>query len=308
MERGHFASSQARVSDRNASRLLMERLRSRRPRFQHQSARLAKGDISALSLFVNLLLWQNLPLVCLRTAMNSVLLALLLIGSASAALAGPPYVTDDAESTDYGHFENYAFATGTVRRAGMEGEAGFDLNYGATPDLQLTLVLPEAYQRGPDGDTAGFGNVEIAAKYRFLHQQDFGVDVAVFPRILLASPSGAGEQHASFLLPLWLQKDWGSWSAFGGGGCELNRGGGSKDFCIAGLAITRQVLPNLQIGGEIYHQTADEVHGRGTTGLSAGVRYDLNDTYHLLGSIGPGIQNAAETDRYNWYTSLLVTF
>jgi hypothetical protein len=234
--------------------------------------------------------------------------ALLVAGGALPALAAPPYVTDDPEPTDYGHFENYVFGTGTVTRTGIEGEAGLDLNYGATPDLQLTLVLPVAYDESSGHWGTGFGNVEIAAKYRFLHQADFGLDVAVFPRIFLPSPNSVGERHASFLLPLWIGKDWGEWSTFGGGGCELNRGGGSKDFCVAGFAVTRQLLPNLQFGAEIYHQTADALRGRGTTGLDAGVRYDLNDTYHLLGSIGPGIQNAAEADRYTWYTSLLVTF
>jgi hypothetical protein len=62
-------------------------------------------------------------------------------------------------------------------------------------------------------------------------------------------------------MPLWLEKDWGSWSAFGGGGCALNRGSGSQDFCQAGWVLTRQILPSLQLGAEIVHQTADKIGG-----------------------------------------------
>jgi hypothetical protein len=107
---------------------------------------------------------------------------------------------------------------------------------------------------------------------------------------------------------LWLEKDWGQWSAFGGGGCELNRGGGSQNFCLAGLVITRQVMPKLQLGMEIFHQTPDMVGGDPTTSLGLGVRYDLNDNIHLLGYVGRGVQDVAQTNQFNWYTSVLFTF
>jgi len=34
------------------------------------------------------------------------------------ALAGPPYVSDDPEPTDYKHFEIYSFGNGTTTNAG----------------------------------------------------------------------------------------------------------------------------------------------------------------------------------------------
>jgi hypothetical protein len=117
-----------------------------------------------------------------------------------------------------------------------------------------------------------------------------------------------GEPRASFLLPVWLEKDWGPWSAFGGGGCELNRGGDSQNFCEAGLVVTDQVKSYLQVGLESFHQTADTIGGQNMTSLGAGVRYDLNDHLHLLGYVGRGIENADETDRFNRYTSILFTF
>jgi hypothetical protein len=231
------------------------------------------------------------------------------ITSSAPAAAGPPYFSDDPVPTDTQHFEIYTFANGTVADAGSSGEAGIDFNYGAAPDLQLTGVLPLDYAQPHVGPGAvDLGNIEIAAKYRFLHQEDAGFDVAVFPRVFLPVGSGqVGKRHASFLLPLWFGKDWGHWSTFGGGGCVLNRGDGSRDFCIAGWALTNQVTPKLQIGAEIFRQTPDTNDGRAITGIGAGVRYDLTDNYHLLGYIAPGVQNAAES-RYTWYTSVLFTF
>jgi hypothetical protein len=242
-----------------------------------------------------------------HTILVTVVLLLLI---ALPAKAGPPYLSDDPEPTDYRHYEIYAFANGDVGRNGSGGEAGIDFNYGATSDLQLTAVLPAGYARPKDAASSlDLGNIELAAKYRVLHQDDFGFDVAVFPRVFLPAGSAAvGERHVSVLLPVWVEKDWGKLSGFGGGGCVLNRGGDSRNFCLVGWAMTYQLLPKLQVGGEVFHQTADTVGGRANTTLGAGVKYDLSDNYHLLGYIGPTVQNAAETNRYTWYASVLFTF
>lgn len=239
-----------------------------------------------------------------------IVLAAALVAFARPVLAGPPYVTDDPEPTDDGHFEIYAFGTGTSARDGSEGETGIDFNYGAGPDLQLTAVAPLAYDSPRGADTSfGFGNIELAAKYRFLHKESLGWDVAVFPRILLPSFSRrAGDREAAFFLPLWIEKDWNRWTAFGGGGCALHRGGEAQDYCTAGWVVTRQILPDLQLGGEIYYRSADRRGGKATAGLGAGAIYDLNERYHLLASFGPGIHNADETGRYSWYAALLFTF
>jgi len=225
-------------------------------------------------------------------------------------MAGPPFVLDDPEPTDNGHWEIYAFANGTSAQDGSGGEAGLDLNHGEGPDLQLTAVLPVGYDTPPGGSfSTGLGNVELAAKYRFLHQDTSGVDVAVFPRIFLPATSAAGgEQHVSFFLPIWLQKDWDAWSAFGGGGCEINNGGGAQDFCIGGAVLTREVTPNLRLGLEAYHQTADTRGGRANTSVGLGGIYDLNQNYHLLAYANTGVQNRAATNEASWYTALLWTF
>ncbi len=110
----------------------------------------------------------------------------------SPALGGPPYVTDDPAPTDYKHFEIYLFNAGTAERGGIAVASGLDFNYGAAPDLQLTAVVPVSFNNPSGGRTAtGLGNVELAAKYRFLHQEDFGWDVAVFPRVFLPAGSPA---------------------------------------------------------------------------------------------------------------------
>lgn len=225
------------------------------------------------------------------------------------ALAGPPYITDDPEPTATGHYEIYFFSEGGSARAGMDGSAGMDFNYGAADNLQLTATLPVNWIAPKDGaHAAGLGNIELAAKYKFLHQENDGVDVAFFPRVFLpAGSSAVGENHASLLLPVWLQRTSGAWTVFGGGGCEINRGGESKDFCMLGAVLTYQLNERLQIGGEVYHQTADTRGGRASTDFDVGATYDLSSHWHLLASAGPGLQNRTTTDRTVWYAALLWT-
>lgn len=226
------------------------------------------------------------------------------------AAAGPPYESDDPETTEFRHYEIYLFANGTGARDGSSGAFGIDFNYGATPDLQLTAVFPVEYENPDDASSlTGLGNIELAAKYRFLHQADADWDVSFFPRVFLPSASTqVGDKHVSMLLPLWLEKDWGKWSTFGGGGCVIGRRGKSQNYCLAGWALTRAVSPRLRLGAEVVHQTPDARGGHASTGIGAGLLYDLNDNYHLLAYAGPGLQNAAETGRYSWYASLLWTF
>ena len=225
------------------------------------------------------------------------------------ALAGPPYTTDDPEPTDTGHYEIYFFGEGASSRDGRDGSAGIDFNYGAAENLQLTATLPIAWNAPAGGGGAtGLGNVELAVKYQFLHQREAGVDAAFFPRVFLpAGSSAVGENHASLLLPLWLQRSSGAWTVFGGGGCEIHRGGDSRDFCMLGTALTYQVNERFQIGAEVYHQTADTRSGGAGTDFDVGATYDLDAHFHLIASAGPGLQNRDRTDRVVWYAALLWT-
>jgi hypothetical protein len=226
------------------------------------------------------------------------------------AFAGPPYLTDDAEPTPHKTYEIYAFTEGAWVKGARGGSFGLDFNYGGAKNLQLTATFPIEFASTKGvGSTSGLGNIELAAKYKFLHQDSFGWDVAVFPRLFLPAGSHLGDDHASFLLPIWVGRDLGGdWSTFGGGGCALNHGGDSKNYCLAGWALTRQVTDHLQLGGELFHQSADAKGELASTILGLGATYDINDNLHILGYAGAGLENAAETGRGTAYTSFLFTF
>ncbi len=223
------------------------------------------------------------------------------------ALAGPTYLTDDPQPTDQGHWEIYNFAIGSHDAGGLDGEAGFDINYGAAKDLQLTVVIPADFIQARGGTQIGLGDIELAAKYRFLHQADGQLtpDVAFFPRLFAPTPDRRfGEGRATLFLPLWAQKDFGRWSVFGGGGYDINPGPGQRNYWLSGVALQRAISDRLSLGAEIYHQTAEADDAKPFTGINLGATYKLAAHWSLLAAGGPGIENPDAGGRYAVYVAL----
>jgi hypothetical protein len=228
--------------------------------------------------------------------------------SATAALAGPPYATDDPEPTDLGHWEIYAFAAGTRADGGIDGAAGLDLNYGPLPNVQLTATLPIDFARENGRSHAGAGDLELGVKYRFLDVEAAGFSVAIFPRAILPTASrGFGTGRVQLLLPVWAQKDFGPWSLFGGGGYTINPGAGNRDFWQSGLALTRNITARLSLGAEVTHQSPDAVGARSTTGLGVGGIYHVAGPFSLLFSGGPAFEHRGGTG-VNFYAALGLNF
>jgi hypothetical protein len=227
----------------------------------------------------------------------------------SAAAAGPPYATDDPEPTDLGHWEIYAFTQGTGSHSSFDGVAGFDLNYGAAPGVQLTATLPLDLTRERGSTRVGAGNVEVGVKYRFLHDANSGFSLAVFPRLILPTARhGFATGRVAVLLPVWAQKDMGPWSLFGGAGYTLNPGAGNRDFWQEGLALTRTISPRLSLGSEVSHEGSDAAGGHATTALGVGGIYRLGGPFAVLFSAGPAFEHHRDGAQLNGYAALSVNF
>jgi hypothetical protein len=220
-----------------------------------------------------------------------------LVAAAAPAWAGPPFVTDDPEPTDYHKWEIYNYLDGTRADGITAAEFGLDLNYGGFKDVQLTATLPLQTQSGAP---VTVGDVELAVKYKFLHQDPHGLapDIAVFPRVFLATAPGS--RYAQFLLPVWLQKDFGATSVFGGGGYTVNPGPGNRDYAIWGAVLTQQLRPGFQLGLEYAGQGRSASDVPALHVLNLGTVIHIKGPYSLLGSFGQGV-NRKQTI---FYTSL----
>jgi hypothetical protein len=229
--------------------------------------------------------------------------------------AGPPFRTDDPDPIEYQHWEIYSFATGTHKAGNSSGMLpGVEINYGAAPDLQLHVASSLAYDRASGSNTKfGIGDIELGAKYRFIQEDTDGwrPQIGIAPQLELPTGDesrGLGTGHTHAFLPVWLQKSFGDWTTYGGGGYWINPGSGNKDYLFAGGLLQRQVTEKLALGAEVFHQTADTDGGRDSSGFNIGGVYDLTGDDHLLLSLGRGIQNASATNRFSYYLAYQRTF
>ncbi len=200
--------------------------------------------------------------------------AVLMPGS---AMAGPPFRTDDPEPVDFQHWEFYTFTTGTHVKDDTAGIGPtIEFNYGIVPNGMVHLVTGAAFDV-PSGESRqfGFGDVELGFKYRFIEQDKNGPrpSIGTFPLLELPSGDqsrGLGAGHARLFLPIWVQKDVGDWTTYGGGGYWINQNDnfGDKNFWFAGWLLQRKITDKLTLGGELFYQTADNVDRPDSAGFN----------------------------------------
>jgi hypothetical protein len=247
------------------------------------------------------------------TRPSAILLAALflagnLLYGARPARAGPPFATDDPEPTDTGHFEDYLFSDAIRADHMTSGTAlGLEVNYGAAPDLQTSITIPFDYVPDNNDKTQfGPGPVVLGVKYRFIEEDDDGwrPQVSFYPSINVPLDSHEGTTETQEYLPLWAQKSFGPWTTFGGGGYWINPGTDDRNYWFAGWALLRRVLPDLQLGAEIFHQSSDHVGQLAQTSYNGAFLFDLDDNWHIVGSAGSGIVHATTTNQFSYYFAL----
>lgn len=217
------------------------------------------------------------------------LLGLSALSISVAAHAGLPFATDDPEPTEPGHLEIYAPVVELEGRGSDYGGAVIvEVNYGLAPDWQLSIGVPIAFAHDSVGWQHGRGDVELSAKYRFYHDENAGLSIAAFPGLTLPTASnGLGNGKVTALLPVWLQKDSGPWSVFGGGGYAINPGPGNRDYWTGNVAVTRQMNERLMLGAEAGRRGSDGIGSGASTSLGLAAIYRLKGPLRLLGSVGP---------------------
>jgi hypothetical protein len=229
---------------------------------------------------------------------------------AARTLAGPPFLTDDPEPVDYQHWEAYLFTLGDLSHGGysVEGPA-VEMNYGVLPDTQLHLIVPMTTVSGGGLPTAsGLGDMEFGIKYRFVHETNGWPQIGIFPFVELPTGDasrGLGNGRTWFQLPLWLQKGWGPWTTYGGGGAVLNSAPGQRDHPYGGWLVQRDFGKRLTLGGELFSEGRDTDRDKGFAALNFGGYYNVSEHFNLQFSAGHSV---AGDSHLLWYFALYWTW
>jgi hypothetical protein len=249
-----------------------------------------------------------------KAATRARLLQLTVLLSPATAWAGPPFVTDDPVPVDYHEWEiNYALIGTLVQGGGTGALPSIDANYGAFPGIQLHVQPQIAATWGVTGRFVGVGDTQFGAKIRLIDEDKRGWApmISIYP--IYTAPTGnsshgLGAGVGSTFLPVWADKTFGKWTVDGGFGYSIDPGAQGKNAWFVGGLLLYQITDSLQLGGEVFIQTAEQRGAKNAPGFNIGGTYDVSRTYHLLFSVGQGLANQAETNRFAFYVALQTTF
>ena len=225
--------------------------------------------------------------------------ALLLTWAAAApAWAGPPFQTDDPEPVDFRHYEFYQF--GTLSSTPVETDPtgpALEFNWGVVPNVQLHAIFgwgeaipsnSQVYAPAGVGPSAyGLVDTELGAKIRFIKQTKRRPEIGSFTMLELPTGSyakGLGVGRVWYRLPVWVQKDWGEWTTYGGAGYQLVHQTGYNSFPYAGWLLQRNIGKKWTLGGEIFSHAHE---GLATPQTQASTLVDLGGYYYIK---NPGLQ------------------
>jgi hypothetical protein len=251
----------------------------------------------------------------LKAAFAFVFLAMFLCST--TALAGPPFQTDDPEPIDFRNYELYVFgsADGTGVAYGSAGPA-LEFNWGALPNVHLHIIIPVAAtvpsnnpSFNPSGigpSAIGLGDIETGIKYRFVKETKWRPQIGTFVMFELPTGSaakGLGVGKTWYKVPIWVQKSFGPWTTYGGGGETLfNHVDGLRDYPFAGLLVQRDLGKKLTLGTEAFYHGPE---GLGTAQTQHAVLMDVGGYYkfkdpgfQLLFCYGHTIAGQSETYAY----------
>jgi hypothetical protein len=225
------------------------------------------------------------------------------LASASPALAGPPFFTDDPEPVSFRHYEVYMFTTSDrVNGARSVSGPAIEFNAGVLPNVQFHVVAPRASFTAPDAPRmSGYGDTEVGIKFRFVQETAGRPQIGIFPMAEVAtgdSRLGLGNGRTWFRIPVWIQKSWGPWKTYGGGGVALNNAAGAQNFGFGGWLLQRDLSSKFTLGAEVFAQGANAVGSRGYAVYNVGGYYNATSQLSVLFSVGHSLAGEQHAVHY----------
>jgi hypothetical protein len=222
---------------------------------------------------------------------------------ATAAQAGPPFVTEDPETPLLHSWEiNIPFTLEHETAESALETPLFDINYGYRRNVQLKVEFALLNVRSDEGHTErGLSDTIVGVKWRFLEEGRLLPQMAVYPQVTLPTGDdqcGLGQGKPSYVLPLIAQKSWGPWTAFGNVGVVVQNWRGSRNFWFHGLTLVREVGPRLELGGEVYGNSPTDRDERSSLGFNLGGTWKVADATGVLFSAGRTVRGEQATTVY----------
>ncbi|MFZ2314975.1 MAG: transporter [Gammaproteobacteria bacterium] len=234
-------------------------------------------------------------------------LLLAILTFASQAFAAPPFITDDAEPADYRQLQIYPYAsTISQTHSTMVYMPSFEFDYGIIPHTEFHIIFTMAtYLPEQGGNPAllkratGIDDTEVNFKTRLLSETKYRPGIAIAPTLELPTGNSKrllGNGRLWTKLPIWIQKNMGTWVTYGGGGYVFNSAPGMKNYLYGGWLLQKNFTEHFSFGGEIFSQGTAATHRDppfqdegSVTLLNLGAIYNVNNNNNFSISLGHSI-------------------
>ncbi len=227
-------------------------------------------------------------------------LSLLIVGSAEVR-AQQPFITDDADVTDKGHF-HFEFSNEldllqrTARPSLKQNTADFEIAYGLFEHVEISLAVPWLTIFNASGTIpqtiSGIGDTNLSLKYNFLTERENSRRPALTIAMNLEIPTGdkvrgLGSGLADFYVNGIVQKSLTSKTKLRLNGGILFSGNESTGAIgikargtvfTGGTSLVREFTPKLQLGVEVVGALSRNfLLGKGQLQTMAGGNYQFKD-------------------------------
>jgi hypothetical protein len=215
--------------------------------------------------------------------------------AAAPLLAGPPLITNDPDTPGANGYEFDVSNNVTKTRTALIQAAPFlDLNYGTNDHNQFTAEFPLINFVSPENGgepTAGFGDLMLGYKDRFVDEKDFGISVSTFPQVLMPTGNkgtGVGQGLTELLLPLEFGKHFFDKKLYVYGETQyyLSLSGSRYSSSFNGIVTEYEVTKKFSVMSEFADFTYP---GHGLPDdpfFNIGFGYKFSDHVALIGSAG----------------------
>jgi Putative MetA-pathway of phenol degradation len=238
--------------------------------------------------------------------------ASVLLFAAFPAWCGPPFVTDDPGTLDYRQHELIISAEQIHTQIGKTVTPMIGYSYGVLADFQVGITVPYVFD-SPAGQARqhGLGDLVLGAKYRFMQETDSRPMMTIAPLIGMPngdSDKGLGNGGSQIFLPVWIQKKWGDWQGYGGGGYWINNAQDAGNHWQFGAVLQYDISEQVTVGAELFHETDQLPADTSSTGFNLGAIYNLDRHNRLLLSVGRGSAGAGAQNRFSSYLAYALTW
>jgi len=212
-----------------------------------------------------------------------------------------------------GQFEINVVSQYTALQNDMGGVAtSLEVNYGITDRFQSHAYLPFDFDKPANASARmGLGDAEFGFKYRFFDDGSSGWAAAIAPSVDVP-PAGLNHRFTTgdteIYLPILVSRQWGDWTAFGEESYVVNPGANNRDWQFSGLAIAYDISPKVTVGGEVLYTTAAAAGAKGGAGFNLTTTYNIDQTYHLLLSVGRNVTNVDVVNKFSALAGIQFTF